>query len=72
MEGLCGLISDEKIKICVKEKSNRCFLIKLELNLFISNQKANFIPHSALCESCNGEVDIGFWHFKEKNATFTF
>ena len=46
MEGLCGLTSDEKIKICVKEKSNRCFLIKLELNLFISNQKANFIPHS--------------------------
>ena len=27
---------------------------------------------NALCESCNGEVDIGFWHFKEKNATFTF
>ena len=27
---------------------------------------------TALCESCNGELDIGFWHFKEKNATFTF
>ena len=27
---------------------------------------------NALYESCNGEVDIGFWHFKEKNATFTF
>ena len=23
-------------------------------------------------ESCNGEVDIGIWHFKEQNATFTF
>ena len=26
----------------------------------------------SLCESCNGEVEIGIWHFKEKNATFTF
>ena len=29
-------------------------------------------PTNALWESCNGEVDIGIWHFKEKNATFTF
>ena len=37
---------------------------------FVKNDIA--LEANALCESCNGEVDIGIWHFKEKNATFTF
>ena len=55
MEGLCGLTSDEKKKDLREREIQQMFLYKicqslylyaLELNLFISYQKTNFIQHS--------------------------
>ena len=43
----------------------------LLISIILINQTSKIHPN-ALWQSCNGEMDIGFFQFLEKNTTFTF